>query len=98
MFDVSKVSAVYSGRKGCACGCRGKYSYASAYPDERPSYLEGNESISDRSVKIITNRVEKLLRDPNSYVKSIMLSDEGNWIAVDMEHDQTYTIYFAPEN
>ena len=25
-LDVSKVSAVYSGRHGCACGCRGNHS------------------------------------------------------------------------
>lgn len=26
MLDTSRVTQVYSGRQGCACGCRGNYS------------------------------------------------------------------------
>jgi hypothetical protein len=26
MFDKNDIVRVYSGRNGCACGCRGKYS------------------------------------------------------------------------
>ena len=94
MFNFTQVSSVYSGRKGCACGCRGKYSYASHALECRPSYLKGDDGVSDRSVKVIMNRVEKFLRDPNSHVESVMVDKGGEWIAVDMEHDQTYTVYF----
>lgn len=94
MFDLSKVTSVYSGRKGCACGCRGKYSYASAHKDERPSYLTCDEGVSDRTVKTLTNKVEALLRGGHE-VKSIMLDKDGDWLAVDLHHDRTYTLYFA---
>ena len=55
-IDISKVSKVYSGRPGCMCGCRGKWSYASTARDI-PDYYVAN--VSDRSVKIIANKVAK---------------------------------------
>lgn len=94
MFDLSKVKSVYSGRKGCACGCLGKYSYASEHKALRPSYYTGDAGVSDRSVKIIANRVEKLLRDGGS-VKHVMVAENHEWIAVDLHHDKTYTLYFV---
>ena len=42
MFTLANVKEVYSGKPGCMCGCRGKYSR----PDE-----------SARSVKILFNKV-----------------------------------------
>jgi hypothetical protein len=39
MFTLANVERVYSGKPGCMCGCRGKY------------------SISQRSVKILFNKV-----------------------------------------
>jgi hypothetical protein len=42
MFTLANVKEVYSGKPGCMCGCRGKYS--------RPD-------MSPRSVKILFNRV-----------------------------------------
>jgi hypothetical protein len=76
MIDASKVVKVYSGRQGCMCGCRGKYSYASAHASQRPDYLEADEGISDRGVKLI---VGKLNKDPNTKVKDgIAWVDRGN--------------------
>lgn len=94
MFDMSKVSGVYSGRKGCACGCRGKYAYASAHKGTRPSYYEGDEAVSDKTVKTIVNKVDRLLRDPSSPIVNVMIDRDGEWLAVDMMWDRTYTIYF----
>jgi len=42
MFTLADVKTVYSGKPGCMCGCRGKYTT----PEQ-----------SARSVKIIFNRV-----------------------------------------
>lgn len=94
MIDINQVSSVYSGRKGCACGCRGKYAYASAHTDTRPSYYTADDGISDRSVKTITNRVMALIADPQADIDSVMVDTDGDWIAVDMNNDRTYTIYF----
>lgn len=96
MFDMSKITCVYSGRKGCACGCRGNYAYASAHRNERPKHYEGDQDISDRSVKLIARRVESLLHDHPEQIEQVILEDD--YLAVDMEHDRTYTIYFAEEN
>lgn len=96
MFNIAKVTSVYSGRKGCACGCRGNYAYASAFKSERPSYCDGDEWVSDRTVKTIVNKVERMLRDKDSDVASIMV--DADWIAVDLRHDRTYTIYFAEDS
>lgn len=93
MFNLNHVASVYSGRKGCACGCRGRHSYASQFRLHRPSYLSGDDGINDRSVRIITNRVTELLEDRNAPISRVMVSDD--WIAVDLTHDRTYTIYFG---
>lgn len=94
MFDLSKVTSVYSGRIGCACGCRGKYSYASNYKSARPSYMTGDEGINDRSVKTIVNKVEKILRDPNADLAEIYF--DSDFVAINMgDKDRCYTIYFA---
>lgn len=66
MIQASKVIKVYSGRQGCMCGCRGKYSYASKHADQRPSYYNADEGVSDRSVKLMVN---KLNGNPNTKVK-----------------------------
>lgn len=92
MFDLNQVTSVYSGRKGCACGCRGKYSYASQYADTRPSYYTENQGVNDRVVKTLLNKVERLLHDPQSPVARVLLHDD--WLAVDMQNDRTYTVYF----
>ena len=51
MFTLANVRKVYSGRHGCMCGCRGKYSYAAGCAESQ--YDEVNE----RSVKILFNKV-----------------------------------------
>lgn len=76
MIDASKVVKVYSGRQGCMCGCRGKYSFASKHAGQSPDYYEADDSVSDRSVKLI---VGKLNRDPATKIKDgIAWVDRGN--------------------
>jgi hypothetical protein len=58
---MKTIKAVYSGRSGaCCCGCAGKYSYAKATQVEAGidrGYPVLDEQVSDRSVKIISNKV-----------------------------------------
>jgi hypothetical protein len=53
--------SVYSGINGkCCCGCAGKYRYASAYrvlAGVQRGYAVRDEEVSDRSIKIISNKV-----------------------------------------
>ena len=95
MFNLNHVSAVYSGRKGCACGCKGKYAYATKHPEQRPSYYTGDEGFNDRTVKMLVGKVERLLAE--GAVESVMVDADGEWFAVDMPNDRTYTVYMAAE-
>ena len=57
MFTLANVTKVYSGKPGCMCGCRGKYSYtAHGAAEDGPGY-DVSDSINERSVKIIFNKV-----------------------------------------
>jgi hypothetical protein len=69
------VYKVYSGKHGCMCGCRGKYSYtAQGAVDHNPGY-DVSDAVNERSVKIILN---KLLRNPNTVQEDNMLVLEQN--------------------
>ena len=61
-MELTKVFKVYSGKPGCMCGCNGRYKMASAHAElagtER-GYAVDDEDISDRSVKIIFNKIMK---------------------------------------
>lgn len=60
-MDLQNVYKVYSGKVGCMCGCRGKYSYtAEGAISHNPGY---EPTVNERSVKIIAGKV---LRNPNS--------------------------------
>ena len=60
MIDTNKVLKVYSGRPGCWCGCRGKYSFASEFAAEgttRRGYAVMPDEVSDRNVRMIVKRL-----------------------------------------
>ena len=57
MYTLANVTKVYSGKPGCMCGCRGKYSYtAHGAAKDGPGY-DVSDSINERSVKLIFNKV-----------------------------------------
>ena len=51
MFTLANVQKVYTGKPGCMCGCRGKYSYAAGCEE---GY---DDQVNERSVKILFNKV-----------------------------------------
>lgn len=67
-IDKSQVRSVYSGRHGCCCGCNGNHRYASAYLEELRAggrtYLTESD-VSDRSVSIIVNRMNRVIAAGN---------------------------------
>lgn len=80
-----QITKVYSGKMGCMCGCRGKYSYTPlGARTQNPGY-DVSDSINERSVKIITG---KLLRNPNTKQEDgmLVLEQDGRvlvaWLAV----------------
>lgn len=60
-MPLSRIASVYSGKPGrCCCGCSGKYSYASKHSkwsSKDRGYEVQADEISDRSVKIIYNKI-----------------------------------------
>ena len=87
MLDVNTVIKVYSGRQGCMCGCRGRYSYASAFQQQASverGYAVEHEEVNDRSVKII---VGKLNRNPDTKIE-----DGIAWVNVG---DRQLAAYFS---
>ena len=80
MINIKDVMSVYSGKaRTCCCGCAGKHTYASTYQEaagaNRGYEVKDNE-VSDRSVKTIVNKLNKLIDfdDPNA--ADTMLNDE----------------------
>lgn len=69
MFTLANVQKVYSGKLGCMCGCRGKYSYtAHGAVEGNPGY-DVSDSINERRVKILFNKV---MNNPNREVDGNM--------------------------
>jgi hypothetical protein len=60
-INIESVVRVYSGQRDrCCCGCAGKYRYASAFRDygsQRRGYEVSDDEVSDRSVKIVLNKI-----------------------------------------
>ena len=66
MFTLANVQKVYSGKPGCMCGRRGKYSYtAHGAVEGNPGY-DVSDSINERSVKILFNKV---MNNPNRKIE-----------------------------
>jgi hypothetical protein len=63
MLNIDKIVKTYSGKIGCMCGCKGKYSYtADGAKNHGPGY-NVEDSVSERSVRIIA---KKVLANPNA--------------------------------
>lgn len=80
---ISMVKRVYSGKPGCACGCRGKY-----YPDDE------NAKLTSKDLKMI-RRVYKIFKNNLSANKVYSWIDsKDNFIVLDLGENRTYTIYY----
>jgi hypothetical protein len=63
LLDVNKIAKVYSGKRGCMCGCQGKYSYTQDGADNHGPGYNVQDSVSERSVKIMA---KKVFNNPNT--------------------------------
>lgn len=85
---------VYSGKAGaCSCGCAGKHKYAKEhvkYGAANRGYDISEDEISDRSVKLIINKLES---NPNTNWKD--LSESGGHVWVETE-TRLLVAYFKP--
>lgn len=95
-----QVTKVYSGRPGCACGCRGKYTV----PTER---MTPENPLTPRQAAAINGQVTRVLKVinaalcPNVHVDCLEVSDgncildDGRWVSVENE-GHVYTVYYRP--
>lgn len=64
-IKINDVMSVYSGINGqCCCGCAGKHTYASQHQkiaSKNRGYEVDDEEVSDRTVKLIVNKMNKYL-------------------------------------
>jgi hypothetical protein len=81
MLDISNIEKVYSGKIGCMCGCKGKYSYNEGVERE-----DWQGAVSTRSIKIIAGKV---FADPRADRK-----DPGYVSVIDRERGTIKVVYF----
>ena len=81
MLDISNIEKVYSGKIGCMCGCKGKYSY-----NEGVAREDWQGAVSTRSIKIIAGKV---LNDPRAD-----RAETGYVTLVDRERNTIKVVYF----
>ena len=95
MIELSTVKKVYTGRQGCACGCRGNYSIASSFGVERANKAVGwnaYERCSDRAVKMAVNKLNALIDWDNPEDVETHVNEDFAWY--DHGEDRTVTVYF----
>lgn len=79
--SIENIKKVYSGKRGCMCGCNGKYSY-----NEGVSRESWQGPVNVRSVKIIANKV---LNHPN-----VKFEDDYAFVE---ENGRIKVVYFKNE-
>jgi hypothetical protein len=103
MIKLSDIKQVYTGRQGCACGCRGTYHIASSFgvlQANEQSGWEAHEKCNDRAVKMAVNKINKLIdwNDPEDVKEHVRPNDDkgrGHSFAYyDFGNDRTVTVYF----
>lgn len=62
-IDAATVVSVYSGKHGCACGCRGKHTYATKFAQEESLRRGYAVTVSDKTVNLIVGKMNALLAD-----------------------------------
>jgi hypothetical protein len=91
--NISNVMEVYSGvAHACRCGCAGTYKVATAHraaADADRGYPHDDGDISDRSVKLIVNKINKAI------ASGVVPDVDPAYVSVDVG-TRTYTAYFVP--
>lgn len=90
-IELDTISNTYSGaRFKCCCGCSGKHTYAKqhqAWASKDRGYEVIDDEVSDRGVKTIVNKMNKLIEE--GYEAKL----EETYISVDTD-TRVYIAYF----
>ena len=96
MINVNHVIKSYTGRTGCMCGCRGNYRVASAHlaaASAERGYAYDASEVSDRSVKIVVNKLNRLIDWADADAVAKYVTPEYAYFETD--NDRTLCVYFA---
>jgi len=94
-LTVADIRQAYSGRPGCACGCRGKYSCTPDSPEAK-----GGDKVNARTVTMVLRKVQAAAAvDP--YMVDLDRADDMGWsVADDLQYitaqvspTRVYTVY-----
>ncbi len=93
-IELKNVASVYSGKPGCACGCRGKYYYAKEFraaSSKERGYEVRDEEVNDSMVKKVVNLISRSVEEglPLQY-------DDKEFKSIQIGC-RVYTIYFTKE-
>lgn len=92
LFDRSRVVAVYTGKQGCMCGCKGKYRYTEltrAEAGKRRGYEVGDDEVNE---SVVTRVINKVLASPTvEVIKG--LCDEVIYLVDDAETGRRVAVY-----
>ena len=96
---LSEVTRVYSGRPGCACGCRGTYYSKNAEIARDKGYWidedEANEKDGWRKSNQMIKRVYKLFEKNLSSGKVYSWeSSKNDFVCLSTSENRTYTMYY----
>lgn len=86
-LTIDHVRSVYSGKLGCACGCRGKHSYNPAHTDEASAdrgYPVTSDECSERSVANVLKAVQQ--------ANGVEIADDGSHASFETE-TRLYIVY-----
>lgn len=89
-LTADQVLSVYSGKPGCACGCRGKYSYNSkhvAAASKDRGYTVTPDEVNDRMVTKVLKLVQQHADDSRVWAAN------DDIFAFDLHDQRTYTVY-----
>jgi len=84
-FDASKVMKAYSGKPGCMCGCKGKWSYR---PEAKGPGYEVDRS--DRAVNTVARNMQRFVVENNTAMK---LDVDAKCVYVETDR-KVYAVYF----
>jgi hypothetical protein len=93
---MSAVMRVYSGRPGCACGCRGKYYSRTMEIELLKGYTTDDDAERVRLFPMMLKRIYKKFQ--GAILRGEAFSYEGSeneYVAYDESENRTYTMYYV---
>jgi len=88
-LTVNDVSSVYSGKLGCACGCRGKHSYNSKHT----VWASTNRGYKVQADEINDKRVLQVLRKVQRHAANGNVVDSGDRYFSFQNETRLYVVY-----